>query len=81
MSNLRFRCTECGWIGLSDAMLRAPHPFDPDDIISGCPSCKLIGTFVNLCDEDGCNQQATCGWPSPTGYRRTCYKHMKRGDI
>ena len=29
------------------------------------------------CDEDGCNKQITCGWPSDSGYRRTCSEHKK----
>ncbi len=29
------------------------------------------------CDEPGCNKQGTCGWPSDTGYRRTCSEHHK----
>jgi hypothetical protein len=27
------------------------------------------------CDELGCKRRADCGWPSPTGYRRTCGEH------
>lgn len=29
------------------------------------------------CDESGCMDEATCGWPSEKGYRRTCGKHMR----
>lgn len=28
------------------------------------------------CDEPGCRQEATCGFPTPHGYRRTCGRHM-----
>jgi hypothetical protein len=28
------------------------------------------------CDEPGCAEASTCGWPSPAGYRRTCGKHL-----
>lgn len=31
--------------------------------------------FANVCDEPGCFEHANCGWPSDTGYRRTCYEH------
>lgn len=31
--------------------------------------------FSSVCDEPGCFRYATCGWPSETGYRRTCYEH------
>lgn len=27
------------------------------------------------CDEPGCKEEATCGWPADIGYRRTCAKH------
>jgi hypothetical protein len=29
------------------------------------------------CDTPGCDKRADCGWPSPTGYRRTCGLHMR----
>lgn len=30
------------------------------------------------CDEPGCEREASCGWPVPDGYRRTCGEHMQR---
>lgn len=30
------------------------------------------------CDELGCSAIASCGWPSDTGYRRTCGHHMPK---
>ncbi len=30
------------------------------------------------CDEPDCMEQATCGWPTSGGYRRTCGKHWIR---
>jgi hypothetical protein len=32
----------------------------------------------NTCDEPGCSRPACCGWPSPSGYRRTCFAHWVR---
>ena len=32
------------------------------------------------CDEPGCMKQATCGSPSPTGYRWTCFDHRPEGN-
>jgi hypothetical protein len=32
------------------------------------------------CDEPGCHEHRTCGWPSGRGYRRTCGKHMRRSS-
>lgn len=31
-----------------------------------------------LCDEPGCLDRATCGFPAKDGYRRTCGKHWER---
>ena len=31
--------------------------------------------YSGVCDETGCFEYATCGWPSDNGYRRTCYQH------
>ena len=33
------------------------------------------------CDERGCRKQATCGWPTNGGYRRTCGDHMRYETI
>ena len=70
-----WRCPECNWIGCDSALLQAQNPFAPTETIVGCPSCKGIEAFVELCDEEGCQSPATCGCPTPTGYRRTCFEH------
>lgn len=28
-----------------------------------------------MCDEPGCEEEASCGYPTATGYRRTCFTH------
>jgi len=33
---------------------------------------------LNMCDEADCYDEASCGWPSDKGYRRTCGKHYKK---
>lgn len=65
----------CGWRGKSADALTAPNPFDQEDIITGCPKCKEIGSLAIACDEPDCWATATCGWPSDSGYRTTCGKH------
>lgn len=65
----------CGWAGTEDMLLRAPSPFDADEELLGCPRCKSVDSCVMVCDESGCKEEATCGWPSKDGYRTTCYKH------
>lgn len=56
--------------------LSAPNPFQEGVTIEACPKCREM-TLVECCDEPGCNQQASCGFPSPGGYRRTCGNHYK----
>lgn len=34
--------------------------------------------IANTCDVSGCGKPASCGWPSPDGYRRTCSAHWVR---
>lgn len=29
------------------------------------------------CDEPGCTREATAGFPTPEGYRRTCSEHVR----
>ncbi len=50
------------------------------DATPGC-ECEPMHVWpcptIPRCDEPGCEQEATCGWPSDSGYRRTCGKHMR----
>lgn len=32
------------------------------------------------CDEPGCKEADTCGFPTATGYRRTCGKHYREAQ-
>jgi hypothetical protein len=42
-----------------------PHPLAPEE----------------MCDEPGCKEEITCGTPTPTGYRRTCGKHLPKREF
>ena len=46
-----------------------------------CPHCIMEHVWpcptIPRCDEPGCDNEASCGWPSPTGYRRTCGDHYR----
>ena len=35
----------------------------------------VLKRYLNICDEPGCYEQATCGWPAGDDYRRTCGPH------
>lgn len=71
----KWMCQECDWRGLERDLLTAPNPFDDLDIVHGCPQCKSVDKFDEACDEPECWSNAGCGFPTATGYRRTCYKH------
>lgn len=64
----------CGWQGTSATVLRAPDPFNEGDELIACPKCRCQ-TIRTCCDEPGCWEEATCGTPTPSGYRRTCGPH------
>ena len=39
---------------------------------------EKLKEILSCCDEPGCYEVTSCGWPTEDGgYRRTCYKHMK----
>jgi hypothetical protein len=80
---MKARCENwrCDWRGDSDEMLRAKHPFDETDEITGCPKCKQIGCVMGVCDEPGCWEFATCGTLTERGYRNTCGKHRPNEEL
>ena len=74
----RWQCDDCGAITLGAELLRAKNPFDETDTIIGCPNCKSVSGFIEICDEPGCTNEATCGFPVDDAfgfYRRTCLEH------
>lgn len=70
-----WRCLNCRLVSDDAALLRAPNPFDPTDMLTGCPECKSVEGFAQVCDEPGCGREATCGSPVDGVYRRTCFVH------
>lgn len=82
--NRRWRCKSCNAVTLEPALLTAPSPFCDTYELTGCPNCKDCGDcFTLLCDEPGCEQEASGGWPTGNdadawgGYRQTCYRHRE----
>jgi hypothetical protein len=71
-------CIDCQWRGTVAEMLTAPNPFDPTDTIVGCPRCRQVETLRVACDEPECWREASCGTPTPNGYRSTCATHRPR---
>ena len=73
--NKRWQCKNCDKIILESNLLHTPNPFNEIDIIIGCPHCKNVNEFDEICDEPKCDKHATCGFPIKKGYRRTCGEH------
>jgi hypothetical protein len=75
MSAKKWSCDECGSITEESELLSAPNPFKPDEPVLGCPVCKEIGQFTEVCDFEGCQKEATAGTPTADGYVRRCWAH------
>ena len=71
----KWLCDECGHRLTRAEMLEGVNPFDSEDTIVGCPECKLIDCFTQLCNIPHCTKIAGCGTPTKHGYLRCCYKH------
>lgn len=78
MGQLKWQCIDCEHIFMEKDFLKAPSPFNSNVTINGCPSCKSVDGFRNICDEEKCESEATCGWNHSNGYRRTCGSHYEK---
>ena len=73
---LEWKCNECDGFFKNSEFLRAPNPFNGDLEILGCCLCGNVDGFTNICDEEGCNSEATTGRQYADVYRRNCHKHQ-----
>ncbi len=71
----------CDWKGMKDEVLNGTNPFDPTELIYGCPECLQINTTVYACDEPDCWMEVTCGTPTEDGYRSTCGLHAPKDKL
>ena len=77
MATERCKCRECSWRGSRIELLTAPHQFDPEDTVHGCPQCLCVDSYEYVCEADGCWQFPSIGQTHPDGvYRFTCTKHQ-----
>lgn len=76
----KWLCDCCG--DVCDKPLSAPNPFDFDDYLQGCPSCKRAETLTQACQFPGCKRAASSGTPGAHGYRYfwACGLHHPKGD-
>lgn len=76
----KVECRECGWRGLRVELDSVddpkPKPGTVADIWCVCPECRQPENIKYLCDEPGCEIEATCGVPQAGVYRNTCGHHM-----
>ncbi len=49
--NEKRMCVECYWRGMATEQLEAPSPFDPEENVVGCPSCKGVDTHLREAGE------------------------------
>lgn len=79
----RWRCRTCEIIFAENDLLKAPNPFDTEEIINGCPRCKSVSKLDAICDEPDCEElnEYTCYTTNPSDewseYRNYCYEHIK----
>jgi len=78
----RVFCRECDWHG---DLEEVDHVYDPKprpgiaaDCWQVCPQCRTPEHIGVVCDESGCEQEATCGTPTPSGYRQVCGFHYRQ---
>ncbi len=76
MTTEKVVCGECGWHGTTKTMLRAPNPFEPDDEVTGCASCRAVSTLEYACEHQDCWRPVSCGTPTADGYRQLCGQHF-----
>lgn len=72
MSEERWRCSECLFIGRLDQYEKEQRK---SITMYFCPKCDEPNTVESMCDEPGCPNVSTCGLPTPEGYKWICGKH------
>ena len=73
----RWICRECGHVCFDEYILEAPHPFDPEGFVAGCPECKSVDSFISACASEDCRNEASGGHPGAFGFRYLwlCWEH------
>jgi len=75
--NNKYICTNCHRNLYENELLVAQHPFDEEEKVYGCPTCKALDEIYCACDRDECWSKATCGTSTANGYLRVCGSHYR----
>ena len=75
----RWTCTECDFIGGLEEFDSVQDPKEEGHWWWICPKCRAADHVTDICDEPGCRERSTCGFPvdDERRYRRTCWEHSK----
>ena len=70
----KWYCTDCS--NTCNDRLAAPHPFDTESEIYGCPHCLGVD-LTRACQVHECDKPASSGHPRAYGFRYicTCWEH------
>ena len=77
-AEIKLKCLACGHIFTGEDALESTSPFDEDDTIIGCPSCKAAEEIAVACDYEGCSHESTWGGVTPNGYTHGWLQHRKQ---
>ena len=71
----KWLCNECG--GIAFEILSAPSPFDQNDTIHACPTCRTVENLTAACQYPDCSKPAGGGYTGGLGYRYAwlCWDH------
>lgn len=75
---VKWHCDECEWRGnrLFNVKFKLPAGIDAELYV--CPECGTESGVHVACDKPQCWRPASCGTPTPDGYRNTCGLHVPK---
>lgn len=82
MASVKTFCRECGWRGLTGALIQVKYQVvtvaygETTVSMYVCPNCgRADATTERACDGQDCWEPATMGTPTESGYQQTCWTH------
>lgn len=74
----KWKCSVCSTITDEDNLFIGDNPLTENNMIVGCLVCFSVNTMQVVCDEYGCENLATFGYPTNEGYKNACGQHMRK---